>query len=145
VTTTYRTNYVSTGNRQSAFGFKNAAGGPIYGPGTTTSDSIPALLSDREYVMRAAAVDKYGVAMMESINSMRFAAGGLATRSFQPATTNNYYAGAGIDIDRLASAMLNARSLYGDVHVHGDNSFRRTLLEDHQRAALGVLSGGVDG
>lgn len=129
------------GQSREAFAGGGQALGYVRGPGTTTSDSIPALLSDREYVVKAAAVDKYGVAMMESINSMRFAAGGLATRSFQPSTTNYYSTGASIDYGRLAAAMLNARSLYGDVHVHGDGSFRRTLLEDHQRAALGVLQG----
>jgi tape measure domain-containing protein len=53
-----------------------AAGGYIRGPGTTTSDSIPSLLSDKEYVVKAKAVDYYGVGTMDAINSMRFAAGG---------------------------------------------------------------------
>lgn len=54
-----------------------AAGGYISGPGTGTSDSIPARLSNGEYVVRAAAVDRYGVDMLHAINSMRFASGGL--------------------------------------------------------------------
>jgi len=54
----------------------SAAGGYIRGPGTTTSDSIPSLLSDKEYVVKAKAVDYYGVGTMDAINSMRFAAGG---------------------------------------------------------------------
>ena len=33
-----------------------AGGGPINGPGTSTSDSIPAMLSDGEFVMNAKAV-----------------------------------------------------------------------------------------
>jgi len=47
-----------------------AAGGYISGPGTKTSDSIPARLSDGEYVIRAAAVDKYGVDLFEALNGM---------------------------------------------------------------------------
>jgi len=43
-------------------------GGSVRGPGTATSDSIPAMLSDGEYVMKAASVKKYGVQMMEAIN-----------------------------------------------------------------------------
>ena len=43
-------------------------GGTVRGPGTSTSDSIPAMLSDGEYVMRAKAVDKYGLQFMEAIN-----------------------------------------------------------------------------
>ncbi|MBK6556152.1 MAG: phage tail tape measure protein [Comamonadaceae bacterium] len=54
-----------------------ATGGLITGPGTGTSDSIPALLSNGEYVVRAAAVDHYGVEKLHAINAMRFADGGL--------------------------------------------------------------------
>lgn len=51
-----------------------ATGGYIRGPGTPTSDSIPARLSDGEYVVRAASVARYGVAMMDAINGGRFPA-----------------------------------------------------------------------
>jgi TP901 family phage tail tape measure protein len=43
-------------------------GGPVAGRGTKTSDSVPAMLSKGEYVMRAKAVDQYGTQMMEAIN-----------------------------------------------------------------------------
>lgn len=53
-----------------------AAGGFVYGPGTATSDSIPARLSDGEFVVRSAQAQKHG-ALLESINSGRgFATGG---------------------------------------------------------------------
>jgi TP901 family phage tail tape measure protein len=55
-----------------------ASGGYISGPGTSTSDSIPARLSDGEYVIKASAVDQYGVGMMNSINEQKFADGGQA-------------------------------------------------------------------
>lgn len=47
-----------------------ARGGPVRGPGTSTSDSIPARLSAGEYVIRAAAVRKYGVGFFELLNQM---------------------------------------------------------------------------
>lgn len=53
-----------------------AAGGHIRGPGTETSDSIPALLSDNEYVIRAAAVRKYGVGTFDRMNALQLAQGG---------------------------------------------------------------------
>lgn len=56
---------------------KVATGGPIFGPGTTTSDSIPALLSNGEYVIRASSVSKYGKSMMDDINHGKFADGGF--------------------------------------------------------------------
>jgi phage-related protein len=46
--------------------------GHIRGPGTTTSDSILARLSNNEFVMRAKAVAKYGVGFMNAINSGQF-------------------------------------------------------------------------
>ena len=65
------------------FGHKAAAGGAIYGPGSGTSDSIPALLSNGEHVLTAAEVRAMGgqsaVYRMRSAvrgGGMRFAAGG---------------------------------------------------------------------
>ena len=67
---------------------KFATGGLVSGPGSATSDSIPARLSAGEYIVRAAAVRQVGVAFLDSINGlsvgprfrggeMAFAAGGL--------------------------------------------------------------------
>lgn len=59
-----------------------ARGGLIQGPGTTTSDSILARLSKGEYVLRAAAVQKYGLDFLNQLNAGRlqgFASGGLVT------------------------------------------------------------------
>src|SRR5262252_580642 len=54
-----------------------AEGGEVRGPGTSKSDSVPAMLSAGEYVMNAEAVSKYGVDMMNLINRKRFADGGI--------------------------------------------------------------------
>jgi hypothetical protein len=67
-----------------------AAGGYISGPGTGTSDSIPAMLSDGEYVIKAASVNKFGKNFLDSINTgklpgyklEKMAKGGLATNKF---------------------------------------------------------------
>ena len=57
-----------------------ASGGFVSGPGTATSDSIPALLSNGEYVLNAAAVRRLGVARLNGLNSGRgYADGGLVT------------------------------------------------------------------
>lgn len=55
----------------------HAEGGFITGAGTGTSDSIPAMLSNGEYVVRAAAVKKIGVPTLSAINRGHFASGGL--------------------------------------------------------------------
>lgn len=68
----------------STYGFHLATGGRVTGPGTSTSDSIPAWLSNDEFVVKASAVRKPGVLrLLEAINSGRdvgfakFASGGL--------------------------------------------------------------------
>jgi tape measure domain-containing protein len=58
-----------------------ATGGLVLGAGTGTSDSIPTMLSNGEYVIRAAVVDKLGVPFLNALNSgagpAHFASGGL--------------------------------------------------------------------
>ncbi len=48
-----------------------ASGGYVSGPGTGTSDSIPARLSNGEFVMQASAVNAYGVDFMNSLNQQK--------------------------------------------------------------------------
>jgi len=73
----------NTGGATGSFDIKPegsfATGGLIRGRGTGTSDSILARLSNGEYVIRAAAVQRYGVDFFERINAMlpKYATGGL--------------------------------------------------------------------
>lgn len=63
-----------------AFGKGFASGGSVAGPGTGTSDSVPAMLSNGEYVLNAQAVDRLGVPFLNGLNTGRlrgFASGGL--------------------------------------------------------------------
>lgn len=63
---------------------RKATGGLLRGPGTGTSDSIPLWGSNGEFMMRAAAVQKYGLRFMEDANALRLAKGGLVTqRAFE--------------------------------------------------------------
>ena len=63
-----------------------ATGGHVRGPGTGTSDSILARLSNGEYVVRAAAVRRYGTSMLDRLNGLqlpKFADGGLVSAASQ--------------------------------------------------------------
>ncbi|MGO7030645.1 hypothetical protein ACCS91_27230 [Rhizobium ruizarguesonis] len=51
-----------------------AGGGRVSGPGTSTSDSVPARLSVGEFVIKARAVGKYGLKLLSQINDMRLPA-----------------------------------------------------------------------
>ena len=66
-----------------------ADGGLLSGPGTGTSDSIPAMLSNGEFVMSAASVKKYGVGAMNAINTKKFASGGFVGSSAPSAPKYN--------------------------------------------------------
>lgn len=67
--------------------FGYADGGHVKGPGTGTSDSVPAMLSNGEFVQTEKAVNHYGLDFMEAIRSLsfpkqamqRFAKGGLVS------------------------------------------------------------------
>ncbi len=65
-----------------------ATGGRVAGPGTGTSDSILARLSNGEFVMRADAVSHYGPELLAQMNARRlpkFAEGGYVSERALPA------------------------------------------------------------
>jgi TP901 family phage tail tape measure protein len=72
-----------------------ANGGPVYGPGTATSDSINARLSNGEYVVRASAVARNRL-LLDAINY------GSATPTFVP-TASRYADGGLVRADAAGS------------------------------------------
>jgi hypothetical protein len=73
-----------------------AGGGKVQGPGSGTSDSILARLSNGEFVMKARAVRKYGAYLLHRMNNLTlpgFAGGGLAMP--RAGTSMPAFAGAG--------------------------------------------------
>ena len=70
-----------------------AQGGFIQGPGSSTSDSIPARLSDGEFVVNSSAVDKVGRSTLEQINQGKVpverASGGPAINSIKNSSSNS--------------------------------------------------------
>lgn len=94
-----------------------ARGGMVRGAGSTTSDSILAFLSNREFVINAKAVTHYGADLFAALNAMRlprdfinrFNMGGMVR-----AATGNHFASGGLvaagnpvilNIDRQSFAM----------------------------------------
>lgn len=70
---------------------KLASGGMVHGPGSATSDSIPARLSDGEFVVNAAATARHR-ALLEAVNDNRlpsFATGGAVGKAMRPAGAND--------------------------------------------------------
>lgn len=112
------------GNRTAGY----ATGGFISGPGTGTSDSIPIMASNGEYMIRAAAVRKFGVGFFNAINHgmhvPRFATGGLiGAVGAGGGSVNNYIQmpGGGYEkvptssseIDSFQSKLARERLKYG--------------------------------
>lgn len=59
-----------------------ASGGFVSGSGSGTSDSIPARLSNGEFVMQASAVQKFGSGFMHALNTGRMPGNGHKTAAF---------------------------------------------------------------
>jgi trimeric autotransporter adhesin len=72
--TTYAKVVYTGGTPTNPAGYKaRAVGGIVTGPGTSTSDSVPTMLSNGEYVVRADAVRKVGIPFLEALNTGRVA------------------------------------------------------------------------
>jgi gas vesicle protein len=109
-----------------------AEGGMVHGPGTPTSDSVTARLSAGEFVMRAAAVQRWGPQFMQALNGMgdrmpsrgipSFASGGMVT------------AGGG------SGAVVNLVFPGGTFGLRGDNATVGALTREARRA--GMLAAG---
>ena len=69
-------------NNRVQYSIKSATGGLIKGPGTGTSDSIPAMLSNGEFVINAKSAQNIGYENLHSLNN--FAMGGLVTNTNLP-------------------------------------------------------------
>lgn len=68
-----------------------ATGGLITGPGTGTSDSITAKVSNGEYVVKAAAVSRYGVDFFNAINQMQVPQRGFQVGNVAAAGSQTVY------------------------------------------------------
>ena len=94
-----------------AFGKGLATGGSVDGPGTGMSDSIPAMLSNGEYVLNAQAVDRLGVPFLNGLNTGRlrgFASGGLVGSG---GAYNHSVNAASSSSSRSSSITLNVSAL----------------------------------
>lgn len=92
---TITTNQVTRATKDNTVGIFKASGGYISGPGSGTSDSIPARLSNGEYVIKASSVRKVGVPFLNAVNAQGFADGGLvSTRTTQNTLAKNRFKAA---------------------------------------------------
>lgn len=118
---------------KTVFGGKFATGGYITGPGTGTSDSIPAMLSNGEYVLRSAAVDRIGIGTLNAMNAgavPHFADGG--------SVDDTIAASAGVGNVALSVSAVDAASFADFLDRGGLDRIKQALFEDNRRFASSV-------
>lgn len=124
-----------------AFGKGFATGGSVDGPGTGTSDSIPAMLSNGEYVLNAQAVDRLGVPFLNGLNTGRlrgFASGGLVGSSvvagYKAERGSNGGQGQSVNMSMHVSAM-DASSFSDFLNRGGLDVVKQALFDSNRNFA----------
>ena len=124
-----------------AFGKGFATGGSVDGPGTGTSDSIPAMLSNGEYVLNAQAVDRLGVPFLNGLNTGRlrgFASGGLVgsgvAAGYKAERGSNGGQGQSVNLSMHVSAM-DASSFSDFLNRGGLDVVKQALFDSNRNFA----------
>lgn len=90
-------------------------GGAVWGAGTATSDSIPAMLSNGEFVINAASTRRHR-ALLEAINKNRYASGGVVGVAPQVAALGGGTGGMTVNITINRDGSSDS-SVDGDVEM----------------------------
>lgn len=112
----YRT-IINAYNRMATGGLVESyqTGGFVRGPGTGTSDSIPTMLSNGEFVIQAKAVSSYGVDFMNALNQQRVGVGAPAMASAASMSSGSTVAYLSPEDRSLLRAVINRPvALYAD-------------------------------
>lgn len=114
-----------------------AHGGLVRGPGTATSDSVPAMLSDGEYVVRAKSVTPRTLPLLQAINAgptiPRFANGGLVGARSVPAA-----AGATMSVE------VHNHASNAQVHAQPSADGKSLKLMIWDAVSEGIIGGRFD-
>lgn len=121
-----------------------ADGGEVSGPGTSTSDSIPTMLSDGEFVVNAKATKRHRAAL-EAINSGRtlaLATGGVVhggtfapSQTYAPSMSFNVTGSGNVRQDALLATQI-ADHVDRTLAKHKPDSFRRSQGQALTRQAV---------
>ena len=120
-------------------------GGYISGPGTGTSDSIPAMLSNGEFVVNAKSASSFGYGNLETINKM--AAGGLATRFDIPSYSTSGGIKQGGSNSSSSNVVINATLNFAEAPKNGRQlwkEFKDIARSEGAKVGETVLVGGMN-
>jgi TP901 family phage tail tape measure protein len=122
---------------------QKASGGYVSGSGTGTSDSIPAMLSNGEFVINAKSASSFGYGNLESINKM--AAGGLATRFDIPSYDTYSRMKYGTEEKSTSNVTINATLTFGDSPKNGRElwkEFKQMAKAEGAKIGENIIIGG---
>jgi TP901 family phage tail tape measure protein len=122
---------------------QKASGGYVSGSGTGTSDSIPAMLSNGEFVINAKSASAFGYGNLESINKM--AAGGLATRFDIPSYDTYSRMKYGTEERSTSNVTINATLTFGDSPKNGRElwkEFKQMAKAEGAKIGENIIIGG---
>ena len=122
---------------------RQAAGGYISGPGTGTSDSIPAMLSNGEFVVNAKSASSFGYGNLEAINKM--AAGGLAARFDIPSYNTSSGMKQGGGNSSSSNVTINATLNFAEAPKNGRDlwkEFKQMAKAEGAKIGENIVIGG---
>jgi hypothetical protein len=120
-----------------------ASGGFISGPGTKTSDSIPALLSRGEYVIPANVVDRFGPGAFDALvknGVSKFASGGLVGGDSSSPAAVDFSGMVSAIADAVANALKNSSVSISQDSITAIQGAITTGAESLRNALEGILS-----
>jgi hypothetical protein len=135
----------SNSPREKATGF--ATGGPVWGAGSKTSDSIRAWLSNGEFVQPADSVDYYGLNLMEAIRKKRLDRATIF-EALPDGNQATYASGGSVHSDNCVSCHSGGHKFAqgGTVRVPYRVNPRNTMVDkDWATMGAGMLGGGGGG
>lgn len=119
-----------------------ADGGHIKGPGGSRTDSIPAMLSNGEYVMNARAVNAYGLSFMHGINALAYKGGGpvrlAAGGSSGGTSANPQDVALNLVTGKIAAAPKKKKSFFQRIGGAISGAFHKVL--DFGKWVLGAIT-----
>ena len=104
---------------------KKATGGYITGAGTGTSDSIPAMLSNGEYVLRSSAVDRIGIGTLNAMNA------GAVPQFSEGGSVGDVVSGGNHSVNMSVSA-VDSSSFMEFLKNGGMDSIKQILFDENR-------------
>lgn len=104
---------------------KKATGGYITGAGTGTSDSIPAMLSNGEYVLRSSAVDRIGIGTLNAMNA------GAVPQFSEGGSVGDVVSGGNNSVNMSVSA-VDSSSFMEFLKNGGMDSIKQILFDENR-------------